>query len=200
MSESGQPREVTHTRLQPLTNQNAKPRHHDTSDSTDSESYTKRRRIKTKHELDKMKSNSNSSLLANSTQGSGDTTGNAGTVSKSPPAAKVPNGNIETSKPPKVPGSSSVNLPDNKLPMQNMNVRDLRDSNSSQNVSQLNGSLGFPIDDSANHVPLQGLHTKSVITKPPTAPGITLNGTSSPAGSDANNGRSVELNRQFCLH
>lgn len=39
----------------------------DTSDSTDTESYGKRRRIKTKHELDRMKSSSNSHLLTENT-------------------------------------------------------------------------------------------------------------------------------------
>lgn len=43
----------------------------DTSDSTDTESYGKRRRIKTKHELDRMKSSSNSHLLTENTGQSG---------------------------------------------------------------------------------------------------------------------------------
>ncbi|WAR21994.1 KNDC1-like protein [Mya arenaria] len=150
------PREATHNRLQPnlspMGGQNMKPRHNDTSDSTDSETYSKRRRIKTKHELDKMKSSSNSNLLSENI------VGEQTVVSASQPSegAIVPNGNIET-KPPKVPGSfnnvSTTNLPSNKTVVPNVDVNQSKssvNSNSSQVVTSLNGSLGFPLVNNSN--------------------------------------------------
>ncbi|KAH3790012.1 hypothetical protein DPMN_168206, partial [Dreissena polymorpha] len=79
------------------------------SDSTDSETYTKRRRVKTKHELDKMKSGHQ--LEINNIGGTNGVASNSELV----------NGTDET-KPPRGPSSSSVSLPLTNLPNNTVSV------------------------------------------------------------------------------
>ena len=100
-------RKTTHDRLQPQlsplqgqqrSNVNKVNQHVDTSDSTDTENYGKRRRIKTKHELDRMKSSSNSNLLLDNSQ---------------PPVDSVKN--LPSNSSNNVQASSHINLPQNTM-------------------------------------------------------------------------------------
>lgn len=116
---------------------NSDIKHADTSDSTDSETYSKRRRIKTKHELDKMKSSSNNSLLTES--------GNALDLSVKSGHSKSMNGSIEA-KPPKGPvPTNSQTLPSSKHQMSRQYSADGSLSNSQRIDSSkpLNLSASF---------------------------------------------------------
>jgi len=135
----------------------------DTSDSTDSETYSKRRRIKTKHELDKMKSNSNSSLL----------TENAGNLDLSVKSGhQTMNGASVEMKSPRVTASVNKELPGNR---NNSVPMSTTQTSHNANVANVNTSDHNRLQNSYNsvngtHIQGHGLSGPDVKNAHPTQP------------------------------
>ncbi|XP_053407466.1 kinase non-catalytic C-lobe domain-containing protein 1-like isoform X3 [Mercenaria mercenaria] len=184
-------RKTTHERLQPQLsplqgqqrlNVNKNNQHADTSDSTDTENYGKRRRIKTKHELDKMKSSSNSNLL---TENSQPTIGN---VINMPSNSSTSVSNNQASSRVNLPQSTVINRQhsvDNMVPL-------AQNSQSIPRPTSLSASYDSPQMQTLrqNSAPGNALQGNSDLKQN----NLTVNGLSSPQrSSDKDTGLSREM-------
>lgn len=163
---------------------NKENQHVDTSDSTDTENYGKRRRIKTKHELDRMKSSSNSNLLVENSQ-----TSNGNVTNVPSNNASVSNSNHQS--------SSHVNLPQPTVNRQHSVDSIVPSSQNSQNLQKtanLSSSCDSPrIQSLKQNSSIGGVsNSKSDVSQNDTA----INGISSPQRA---NGKPAGLSREVSL-